>query len=574
MNAVQLIINFKLKKMKIFILGALVLILGIRQFSDAQTKNEPVVLTVDLSKETGPMYPVWAWFGYDEPNYTYMKDGKKLLSEISSLSPFPVYVRVHNILTTDEGEPGLKWGSTNVYTEDKNGNPVYDWTKVDKIFDTFIERGMKPIVELGFMPKALSTHPEPYRHNWPKNPDIMQMSTGWAYPPNEYKKWEELVFQFTKHCISRYGEKEVESWYWEVWNEPDITIYWKGTTEEYFKLYDYSVSAVKKACPKAKVGGPTTTDPRNEGAANFYRAFLQHCLDGINYVTGKKGSALDYVTFHAKGTPKLVDGHIQMNINLQLQSIAKGFEILHSFPKFKDLPIIIGESDPEGCAACAGGSYAYRNGTVYSSYQAAAFAKTYELADFYNVNLIGAVTWAFEFEDMPWFAGFRDLATNGVNKPVLNIYRMYGMMSGTRINVSGGKYELKTMVDKGVKEKESDINALASKDKNSVAVMVWNYHDDDISVAPSDIEIVISGLPATNILVQEYRIDKENSNSFEVWKQMDSPQNPTQEQIAELEKAGQLKLLSSPEWIKANSDKTVVEIELPCQGVSLLKFSW
>ncbi len=560
--------------MKKLIFSIVILILCFQQFLIAQVTNNPVNLTVDLAKDTGPMYPAWAWFGYDEPNYTYMKDGKKLLTEISTLSPVPVYVRVHNILTTDEGEPGLKWGSTNVYTEDKDGNPVYDWTKVDKIFDTFHERGIKPIVELGFMPKALSTKPEPYRHNWPKNHDIMQLSTGWAYPPNDYNKWEELIFQFTKHCISRYGEKEIESWYWEVWNEPDISIYWKGTTEEYFKMYDFAVSAVKSACPKAKVGGPTTTDPRNEGAATFYRAFLQHCLDGTNYATGKKGSALDYVTFHAKGTPKLVDGNIQMNINLQLQSIAKGFEIVASFPKFKNLPIVIGESDPEGCAACAGGSYAYRNGTVYSSYQAAVFAKTYELADFYKVNLKGAVTWAFEFEDKPWFAGFRDLATNGVNKPVLNIYRMFGMMSGTRIKISGGKYDLKTMTEKGVKDADADINAFACKDKNSVSVMVWNYHDDDLPAPASSVEIAIAGLPAKNILVQEYRIDKENSNSFEVWMNMGSPQNPSQEQIVELEKAGHLKLFSSPEWIKANQDKTIRKIELPRQGVSLLKFSW
>ena len=147
--------------MKVSILNIAILILVLPQLSVAQATNKPVIIAVDLAKELGPMYSVWAWFGYDEPNYTYMKDGKKLLSEISALSPVPVYVRVHNILTTDDGEPGLKWGSTNVYIEDKNGNPVYDWTKVDKIFDTFIERGMKPIVELGFMPKALSTHPEP-----------------------------------------------------------------------------------------------------------------------------------------------------------------------------------------------------------------------------------------------------------------------------------------------------------------------------------------------------------------------------------------------------------------------------
>jgi xylan 1,4-beta-xylosidase len=560
--------------MKRHIFCIIFLILKFQGFSFAQDGEKLTKLRIDATKEIGPMYPAWAWFGYDEPNYSYMKDGKKLLSEISALSPVPVYVRIHNILTTGDGKPALKWGSTNVYTEDKNGNPVYDWTIVDKIFDTFIERGIKPIVELGFMPKALSFHPEPYQHNWPKNSDIMQLSTGWAYPPNDYEKWEELVFQFTKHCNARYGQKEIESWYWEVWNEPDITIYWKGTKEEYFKMYDYTVSAVRKACPIAKVGGPTTTDPRNEGAETFYRDFLQHCLNGTNYVTGKKGSPLDYITFHAKGTPKLVDGHIQMNINLQLQSIAKGFEIVNSFPKFKNLPIIIGESDPEGCAACAGGSLLYRNGTVYSSYQAAAFAKTYELADIYKVNLIGAVTWAFEFEDKPWFAGFRDLATNGVNKPVLNIYRMFGMMSGNRIDVSGGKYDLKTMKDKGVKDPDADINAFACKDGNSVSAMVWNYHDDDVTAPSSIVELDIVGLPKTNVLVHEYRIDKENSNAFEVWKKMGSPQKPSKEQITELEKAGQLKLFTSPEWVKTNDGSIVRKIDLPRQGVSLLKFSW
>ena len=558
--------------MKIYILGALVLIFGIRQFSDAQAKDNPIVLTVDLSKEIGEMEPVWAWFGYDEPNYTYMKDGKKLLSEISALSPVPVYVRVHNLLTTGDGTPALKWGSTNAYTEDKDGNPVYDWTIVDKIFDTYIERGMKPLVEIGFMPEALSTNPQPYKHKLPE-----LFTTGWAYPPKDYDKWAELIYQWVKHSISRYGQNEVESWYWQVGNEANSSYYFAGTKEEYFKMYDYAVWAVKKACPKTTVGGPHSTSPRDQGAADFLLDFMNHCLNGTNYKTGKKGSPLDYISFHAKGAPKLVDGHVQMGMNMQLQDISKGFEIVASFPELKHLPIVIGESDPEGCAACSVAEQphlAYRNGTLYSSYQAAVFARKYELADYYKVNFKGAVTWSFEFEDKPWFHGFRDLATNGVNKPVLNIYRMFGMMSGTRVEVSGEKYDIKTVIENGVRGDNADINALASKDKNSVAVMVWNYHDDDLPADPSDTEIVISGLPATNVLVQEYRIDKENSNSFEVWKKMGSPQNPSQEQITELEKSGQLKLYTSPEWIKANKDKTVKKIQLPRQGVSLLKLSW
>ena len=126
-----------------------------------QKPRDAISIQIDLSKTKGPMNPIWSMFGYDEPNYTYMKDGKKLLTELSKLSSAPVYVRAHNLLTSGDGTPALKWGSTNAYTEDKNGNPVYDWTITDRIFDTYVERGMKPLVEIGFMPEALSSKPEP-----------------------------------------------------------------------------------------------------------------------------------------------------------------------------------------------------------------------------------------------------------------------------------------------------------------------------------------------------------------------------------------------------------------------------
>ena len=97
---------------------------------------QPATINVDLKKETGEMKPIWAWWGYDEPNYTYMKDGRKLLSEFAALSPVPVHVRAHNLLTTGDGTPALKWGSTNAYREDAQGNPIYTWNIVDSIFDT------------------------------------------------------------------------------------------------------------------------------------------------------------------------------------------------------------------------------------------------------------------------------------------------------------------------------------------------------------------------------------------------------------------------------------------------------
>lgn len=538
---------------------------------------KPTAIKVDVSKDIGPMRPVWAWFGHDEPNYTYTKDGRKLISELSALSPVPVYMRIHNLLCTGDGTAALKWGSTGVYTEDANGNPVYNWTIMDKIFDTYAQRGVKPLVEIGFMPEALSTHPTPYQHQWRPGLPYKEIFTGWAYPPKDYNKWAQLVYQWVRHSVDRYGAREVASWYWELWNEPDSG-YWQGTMEEYFKLYDYTADAVKRALPSARIGGPHSTGPAGQHAAEFLQAFLKHCHEGTNAVTGKPGTPLDFIGFHAKGAPRVIDGRVRMDMGRQLRDISRGFEIVAGFEPYKNLPIIIGESDPEGCAACSMQDYpenAYRNGTMYSSYTAASFARKYALAANFGVNFLGAVSWSFEFEDQPWFNGYRDLATNGVAKPVLNVFRMFGMMSGNRVEVSGDlAYDALKIRDKSVRG-QADINALASKSEKSACVMLWNYHDDDITdVPPAPIEVTIAGLPNGRVMVHHYRIDKDHSNSYEVWKQMGSPQNPTAEQIETLEAAGQLEMLTSPEWITVKDGKAVIAMHLPRQAVSLLKLDW
>ena len=566
--------------LKIKFISRTVFFLGIflLQF-EGKSQENPLEIKIDVNEEIGAMKPIWAWWGYDEPNYTYMKDGKKLLSEIAKLSSVPVFVRAHSLLVTGKGTHALKWGSTNAYTEDENGNPVYNWTIVDKIFDTYIEKGMKPFAQLGFMPEALSSKPSPYRHYWKPGAAYEDIYTGWAYPPKDYEKWAELVYQWVKHAVERYGKEEVESWYWELWNEPNIG-YWQGTTEEYIKLYDYSADAVKRALPTAKMGGPETTGPGWDKAAEFLRTFLDHVKNGRNYATGEKGSPLDFITFHAKGGPKVVEGMVQMNMGTQLRDISKGFEIVASYPEFKHLPIIIGESDPEGCAACSEADYphnAYRNGTMYASYTAASFARKYELADHYGVNLLGAVTWGFEFENQPWYAGFRDMATNGVDKPVLNVFRMFGMMEGQRIKVNQDNlsYNFLKIRDESVQGENPDINAIASKSKNSITVMVWNYHDNnDLDVLPSSVKLMIDNIPSKKVLINHYRIDQQLSNSYTLWKKMGSPQNPTNSQIESLEKAGQLHLYSSPEWMRINDGKTNIELELPRQAVSLVRICW
>lgn len=534
----------------------------------------PVSIHVNLQQQTGAMTPIWAWFGYDEPNYTYMKDGKKLLSELAALSPVPVYVRAHNLLTSGDGKAALKWGSTNVYTEDAAGHPVYQWNIVDSIFDTYVQRGMKPLAQIGFMPEALSTHPQPYQHHWQPGMSYTTIETGWAYPPKDYNKWGELVYQWVKHCTDRYGRKEVESWYWEVWNEPDGA-YWKGTQQEFFKLYDYAADGLKRALPTARIGGCNVTG----GGMKFLTAFIRHCLYDTNYVTGKKGTPLDAVLFHAKGSPKVVNGTVVMDIRRQLRDIDRNCQVITSFPELKNIPVIIGESDPEGCAACGMATNpenAYRNGTVYSSYTAAAFARKYELADRYHINLLGAVSWSFEFEDQPFFAGFRDLATNSVDKPVLNVFRMLGKMKGHRVAVSSNRmYTLDTILNASIRQ-ATDIGALASKDEHTAAVLVWNYHDEDKRGATDAVNIDISGLPATTLTYTLYRIDSAHSNAYEVWKKMGSPAHLSEQETAQLRPSGLL-AADKPQKRKPqakNNGLLSIPVALPRQGVYLVYLEW
>jgi xylan 1,4-beta-xylosidase len=540
--------------------------------------QEPVTIRVDATQQAGAFRAIYSYFGYDEPNYTYTKNGKKLIGELAALSSGPVYVRTHFMLATGDGAPGLKWGSTNAYTEDPSGKPVYDWTIADRIFDTYLQAGAKPFVEIGFMPKALSSKPDPYRPIWIPGGANKDYSIGWSYPPKDYSKWGELVYQWVRHSVEKYGKEQVESWYWEVWNEPDIS-YWHGTPEEFNQLYDYAAAGLKRALPSARVGGPATTGPSSERAASFLRQFLEHCSSGKNLATGAVGTPLDFITYHAKGRPSLVDGHVRMGIAKNTEDVANGFQIVSSFLKFRNLPIVLSESDPEGCAACSARVYpqnAYRNGPLYPAYTAVMMKNIFELADQQKINIAGMLTWAFEFEDQPYFDGFRTLATNGIDKPILNLFRMVGLMRGNRASVeSSGRISLETMLNDGVRGK-SDVDALAVCSDREISVLAWNYHDDDLPGPDADTRLDIAGVPGgvNRVLARRYRIDETHSNSWTAWKKMGSPQDPSSEQYAALESAGQLQQLESPRWIEVRGGTTKLEITLPHQSVSLIQLSW
>lgn len=525
-----------------------------------------VNIQVDVSSNLGPVNHIWRYFGADEPNYAYMKNGKKLLGDLGSLRPGEIFFRAHNLLNSGDGTADLKWGSTNVYTEDEEGNPVYYWGILDSIFDTYLGNGVRPYVEIGFMPEALSVNPEPYRHHWNPSLPYGEVYTGWAYPPDNYIKWGDLVYNWVLHCIDRYGEEEVKKWYWETWNEPNID-YWQGTREEFFMLHDYAIEAVLRALPEARVGGP---DVAGHGGS-FMQDFIEHCLRGVNYATGETGTQLDFVAFHAKGSPVYVNGHVRMNMGRQLATIKRGFEIVTSYPELDGIPIIIGESDPEGCAACQGESLGYRNGTMYSSYTAASFVRKMDLALLHNVNLEGALTWAFEFEDQPYFAGFRSLATNGINKPVSNVFRMFSMMKGERVEVkSDYQVPLGKILEESVREKP-DVSAFASKSGNRIYIMAWHYHDDDTTGPPARIIMDLTGLDFKEgkCKVDRYLIDEYQGNSYTAWKEMGSPQKPDDKQVKKLMEKSSLQNTGYEGSTTVNNSILTIEDVLDRQAVAL-----
>jgi xylan 1,4-beta-xylosidase len=468
----------------------------------------------------------------------------------------------------------LKWGSTNAFTRDANGKPVYNWSIVDQIFDTYQATGITPFVEIGFMPEALSPHSEPYRHHWPKDFD-----TGWAYPPNNYREWSDLIYVWVRHLAGRYGTAEVAGWEWEVWNEPDI-FYWHGSVDEYNKFYDYTVAAVRRALPNARVGGPATTGPASQRAAGFLRAFLEHCARGQNYATGKKGAPLNFISFHAKGTAIVVDGHVELNIGANLRDIEQGFALIETFPTFRQLPVVLSESDPESCAACDATSHPqnqYRLTSQYATYEAELLHGTLALAERHHINLEGTIAWAFTFPGQPIFAGLRAFTTNDIDLPVLNAFRMFGLMKGERVAAeSTGGLAVGDVLESSVKT-NPDVKAFATHDSHTANALVWSYHDDSNQSAPVEIRLRIGGLPqgVSRVLLEHWGVDGDRSNAYTAWRTMGSPQKPSAGEYERLKAAGQLQSCESPRWIAvAEGNSVEITFTQPAQGLSMLHITW
>jgi xylan 1,4-beta-xylosidase len=531
----------------------------------SSTKVEKTTRNVNIeinASRRSPMKRIWRYVGYDEPNYTYTPDGRELLAKLGAMEDGPYFIRCHFLLCTGDEKGRPKWGSTNAYTEDTEGKPVYKWDIIDKIIDTILDTGCVPFVEIGFMPLALTSAPEEIQYDGIRD-------AGWGYPPKDYSRWADLIRALGRHCLERYGLREVSRWYWELWNEPDI-FYWLGTTADYCRLFDYTEAALHSVVPQAKLGGPATTSPARPEGGEYLRAFLAHCAEGENSTHGSRGTRLDFISFHTKGGSYRVElGAAKQtpSIPTLLSHVKAGLEIIGEFPVFDGLEVNLSECDPDGWAA--GGKHDnpnlnFRNTEYYASFLADAVCK---LIDF---KIDGMVTWAFQFEEREYFEGLRSLSTNGIDKPVLNVFRMLARLGGTRLALSydGSQHS-------HASENAFGVSAIAAEDQSeSMQLFVVSHHDDWDLESALDTQVRVKGLkPNRNYSVVSYHISRDESNAYTAWTRMGEPQKPSTEQLDELRETSRLQPRAHPILVADESGEGDISFTLEGHSILLLEMS-
>jgi xylan 1,4-beta-xylosidase len=544
-------------------------------------ESEVITVRVDAGQIFGELPHNWNYIGYDEINYTYTPEGQELLGKFGALPDKPYYVRTHHLLCTGNCHGFYKWGSTNVYLEDEDGNPVYTWDIVDLVLDTILKSGCKPFVELGFMPQHLADprHYDLVTDTWTQR---NYRTYGFASSPKDYQIWYDLIFALASHCIERYGIDEIRAWYWELWNEPDLDYYWLGTVEEYNRLYDYTAAAVKAAHADLRVGGPGTTNPiEGQRSAVFLDKFLDHCVNGNNACTGQCGTSLDFVSFHLKGGGYRANlrprGQTPPSRKQILSHLQVGYQIITQYPGLAQLECVLSEIDPDGWAA--GGAWDnpilnFRNTEYYPSFVAATFDRVTHFGQQrrWNVKLL---SWAFLFVAERCFEGTRAFSTQGIDKAILNLFRMYSKMGSQQVafESSGAKDPL-SYADICGRGEAAEISGFATRSDTDLTILIYHHHDDWGVTGEVDIALEVERLPfQDHVVITHYRIDAEHSNAYAEWVRQGKPMYPSPEQRTAIKAREGLEMLEPSQRVTLIMGKISLKFRLPVHGVSLVNIS-
>jgi xylan 1,4-beta-xylosidase len=534
---------------------------------------------IDASDDQGPITRVWESIGYDEINWTYTPTGKRLLLAFADFSGSSYYVRPHYVFCSGSGFGIPHWGSGNVYHEDETGDPYYDFTIVDQAYDAIVNAGHHVLVELGFTPRDL-VPPQAEALKVVPSPTVYSSyeAGAWGYPPRDYDRWAGLIEAHTRHCLERYGAEKVSTWLWELWNEPDI-FYWRGSPDQFNELYTVTARAVRNVLPHAKVGGPAVTS----GGLDFLKGFLDY--------TSTRGEPLDFVSYHTKGcrfptreygpigappTERLSPSSTKMLFDLRAFN-----RTIAEYDQYQNVPAMVDECDaavPAHFGRYDNPNYGFQNTEYYPVFQVKLMKKIIDLNAAETVKVEQATSWSFYFEGERYFEGTRSFLTaGGIEKPLLNAYRMLSRLGNRRIGVtSDAAWSVSELDATDGSCMREEVDALATRGVDgSIAVLVWRHTDDQYQTdtAETVVEVALSCLGEGTYTLSHYRIDINHSNSYTTWKSLGSPQDPTEMQLAEITRRQGLEELEPATTMQSTSGELRIDVSLPLPAASLLIFT-
>jgi xylan 1,4-beta-xylosidase len=478
----------------------------------AQTSTETI--TIDANAPAHPFPHFWEqMFGSGRAILSLRESYRSDLRAVRQITGFR-YVRFHAILDDDVG----------VYGEDQQGHPIYNFSYVDQIYDGLLANHVKPFVELSFMPYQLAARQD-LQAFW-YHPNVA--------PPKDYAKWDDLITQFAKHLLDRYGVDELASWYFEVWNEPNLD-FWTGNPKQqsYFELYDHTARDIKSVSPRLRVGGPATAQ------AAWVDAMIDHAA--------QTHVPLDFVSSHVYGNDKASDVfHTSENIPRD-QMVCRAVKKVHDEIKAStspNLPLIWSEFNA---------AYDNEVEVTDSIYMAPWMAGTISQCDGLT-QMMSYWTFSDVFEEQgvvkeSFYGGFGLIAAGGIPKPSYYAFQIFHRLGDQRVQ-------------------NDNQNVLVTKTTGGTLVIaLWNIANPGSTGAPRRMKLDIKGVrPDAGVRIS--RVDAQHGNTLGLYEKMGKPRYPTQNQIRELREQSQL-----PEPGNLELKNGSLTLELPVNGLAVLQIS-
>ena len=472
---------------------------------------QATTITVDSSAPSHPFPHFWEqMFGSGRAVLTLRDSYRQDLRQVKKITDFE-YVRFH---ATFHDEVGL-------YDEDPQGQPVYNFSYVDEIYDGLLANNVRPFVELSFMPEKLASK-EILQAFWYK-PNVA--------PPKDWNKWDELIKQFTGHLVARYGIDEVSRWYFEVWNEPNLD-FWGGDPRQqtYWELYDHTARAIKAVSPRLRVGGPATAQ------AAWADAFLRHCSE--NHVPA------DFVSTHVYANDKSQDVFGTNEDIPRNQMVCRAVKKVHDQIKaspMPNLPLIWSEFNA---------SYMNEPAVTDSSYMGPWMADTIRQCDGL-VDIMSYWTFSDVFEEQgvvktPFYGGYGLIAEDGIPKPAFNAFKLLHKLGTERIELN------------------SDSALLTRRKDGSLVLAAWNYALPEQPGTPKTIALQFKDAKLKRALIS--RADPEHGDVHSLYEKLGAPPFPTHEQIDQLKKAAEL---PAPEAQTLKNGE--IRLSLPSYGLAVVE---